>query len=105
MIVCYLTNRLAVVPLRAPRNQGNVEAVLAEMKGFDATRLASVEVQVKSLVKTTRRLILFGKTYLQVPLSDIKMLFANQTKKLRYCTADDFVCLLSCTIRVYRSNK
>jgi len=59
LIVCYLTNRLAVVPLRVPRNQGNIEAVLAEMKEFDATRLASAEVQVKSLVKTTRRLILF----------------------------------------------
>lgn len=56
------------------------------MKDFDATELASVEVLVKSLVKTTRRLILLGKAYLQVPLSDTKMLFVSQIKKLRYCT-------------------
>ena len=70
IFTCYIcdclliSNRHAVVPLRAPRNQGNIEAVLVEMKDFDATRLASVEVLVKSLVKTTRRLTLFGKTYL-----------------------------------------
>ena len=93
IFVCFLfSNRLAVVPLRAPRKQGNIESVLIEMEDFDATQLASVEVLVKSLVKTTRRLILFGKTYLQVPLSDIKMPFVSQMKKLRYCTVDDFVC-------------
>lgn len=90
--VCLLfSNRLAGVLLRAPGNLGNIEAVLVEMKDFDATRLASVEVLVKSLVKTTRRLILLGKTYLQVPLSDTKMPFVSQMKKLRYSTVHDFV--------------
>ena len=47
LFLFFFYNRLAVVPLRAQRNQGNIEAVRVEMKDFDATRLASVEVIVK----------------------------------------------------------